>query len=360
VPRTLAKSGTGGVGTILETLFLYAPIGIAITDRSTRFVRSNARLQRMLGYTGSEMRTLHAVDVTFPPDLPKIMALRARVFDGGLTDFVLDKRCVCKDRSLLWCRNNVAAVPNPGLLPRYVLELVEDISEIKAAEASLRATSAQLRALTRRLVNLQEDERRGLAAELHDQIGQALAIIGIKLTVAESQLAPGQNACVTALHDAEAMLEEAGRAARNVISQLRPAVLDDYGLVAALRWLAEQASRRHGFAVQFDAPEDMQRLPPEVEATFFRIAQEALSNVARHAQADAVHIVLKRRGEGAVMFMRDNGRGFDCAELKAPEKRSTWGLLMMRERAEAAGVRLRIRSAPGKGTRLLLRWPPQG
>jgi PAS domain S-box-containing protein len=360
VPRTLTRTGGGGVGSILETLFLYAPIGIAITDRSTRFVRSNPRLQRMLGYTASELRTLRAPDVTYPDDLPPIMALRERAWGGELTDFALDKRCIRKNRSLLWCRNNVAAVPNNGLLPRYLLELIEDISEIKAAEASLRASSAQLRALTRRLVGLQEDERRHLAAELHDQIGQALAVIGLKLTIAEAQLAPEQNSCAKALRDAESMLEEAGRAARNVISQLRPAVLDDYGLVAALRALAEQASRRHGFTVHVDALEDMPRLPTEVEATFFRIAQEALSNVARHAQADAVHILLQPRRQGAVMFLMDNGRGFDCANLKTPEKQSTWGLLMMRERAETAGMRLRIHSVPGKGTRILLRWRPPG
>jgi PAS domain S-box-containing protein len=360
VPRTLTSSTAGGVRSILETLFLYAPIGIAITDRSTRFVRSNVRLQRMLGYTAAEMRTLHAADVTHPDDLPPIMALRERVFEGRLNDFVLDKRCIRKNRSLFWGRNNVAAVPthNDGHLPRYLLELVEDISEIKAAEATLRASSAQLRALTRRLVSLQEDERRHLAAELHDQIGQALAVIGLKLTVAEAQLAPGQKACAQALHDAESMLEEAGQAARSVISQLRPAVLDDYGLAAALRALAEQASRRHGFSVHVDAAEDLPRAPAEVEATFFRIAQEALTNVARHAGANAVHILLKARGKGVVMFMMDNGRGFDSAELKRPQKRASWGLLMMRERAEAAGVRLHIHSAPGKGTRVLVSWRP--
>lgn len=216
---------------------------------------------------------------------------------------------------------------------------------------SLTEQQEQLRALAMRLAEVEEDERRRLARELHDRVGQNLTALGINLNVLGSQLPPETAARMGArLADCLTLVEETTGHIRDVMAELRPAVLDDYGLLAALHWYGQRFSQRTGLAVAVQGEELTPRLPPAVETALFRIAQEALTNVARHAQASQVTVTLERVDGGIRLVIADDGVGFD----PAVRRRGGWGLMTMRERAEAVGGRLRLDSAPGKGTRVVV------
>ncbi|MDH7486386.1 MAG: PAS domain S-box protein [Anaerolineae bacterium] len=219
---------------------------------------------------------------------------------------------------------------------------------------SLTERQAELRALAIRLAEVEEDERRRLARELHDRVGQNLTALGINLNVLGSQLPPETAAQMRArLADCLTLVEETTGHIRDVMAELRPAVLDDYGLLAALHWYGQRFSQRTGIATMVQGQEPAPRLPPAVETALFRIVQEALTNVAKHAQARQVTVTLEPVDGGARLSIADDGVGFD----PTVRRRAGWGLMTMRERAQAVGGHLRVDSAPGKGTRVVVEVP---
>lgn len=228
----------------------------------------------------------------------------------------------------------------------------------EASNTDLRLSAAHLRELSRRLIDAEEAERRNLSRELHDGIGQNLAVANMALTVLRSSLpATIADGIHTRIADTQKLLEQTGAQVRDVLADLRPPALDDYGLAAALRLHAESATVRYGVRVEYNGMTDMTRLPPTTETALFRVAQEAIHNAARHADAQRVTVTLERHdAEGApnMLIIADDGRGFDVAHL--PAGRSGLGLATMRERAEAVGAAFALHSAPGRGTRIEVRW----
>jgi PAS domain S-box-containing protein len=212
--------------------------------------------------------------------------------------------------------------------------------------AELRAGRDQLEALSRRLVEVQETERRHLARELHDEIGQGLTGLGLTLEMS----ARGRSDEARAhLADAQGLVGELMARVRQLSLDLRPAMLDDLGLLPALQWLFERYTTQTGIAVAF-RHSGFERLPPDVETAVFRVVQEALTNVARHARVQEVAVRLVAAAHRLWLEVEDRGVGFDAdAGLGGP---STGGLLGMRERVSLLGGRLSLTSAPGRGTHL--------
>lgn len=212
----------------------------------------------------------------------------------------------------------------------------------------------QLRLLTARLSELEETERQRLARELHDRIGQNLTALGINLNIVRTLL-PADTApkAISRIDDSLQLVAETVERVRDVMSDLRPPVLDDYGLLAALRWHGERFGALTNLAVEVTGSEFEPRLPLTAEMAVFRIAQEALNNVARHARASRVDISLARHAEQAQIIIADDGVGFD-PQVRPRAGRPTWGLLTMRERAEAVDGQLSIDTAPGQGTRVII------
>jgi signal transduction histidine kinase len=208
---------------------------------------------------------------------------------------------------------------------------------------------------SRRLVAVQEAERRTLANGLHDLVGQKLTALNINLNIMKGQLPRGQECQVRArLDDSIKMVEETIESIRDVMVTLRPAVLDDYGLTSGLRWYAEQFTRRTGLPVVVTETQPGHRMPAAAEEALYRIAQEALANVAKYAHANRATIVVDATAEAIRLEIQDDGRGFDPGSIHPPARESGWGLMIMRERAAAVGAHLRIDSAPGRGTRIVV------
>ncbi len=213
----------------------------------------------------------------------------------------------------------------------------------------------QLRQLYMRLARAEDDERRALHAELHDQVGANLSALRMELEVAGSLLS--RNDALSAerhLVDARAVAAETLARTRDLMAGLRPPALDDFGLAAALRSLAESQSSR--LNLQIDVAGDVIPRPGRlVESSLFRIAQEALMNAARHASATRVVVALAERDGRVILTVRDDGVGFDLdAPATDPDH---WGLKNMRERARAIGGNLHVETAPGAGTRVIAEVP---
>jgi signal transduction histidine kinase len=210
----------------------------------------------------------------------------------------------------------------------------------------------KLQALSQRLVEVQETERRNIARELHDEIGQTLT--GLKLLLDTAHKLPGDR-MTARLGEAQAIVNDLIRLARNLSLELRPTMLDDLGLLPALLWLFERYAAQTGVSVNFDHSGVDRRFPSSVETATYRIVQEALTNVARHAQVDHVLVEVRAGDEQLVVKVEDRGVGFDQhAVLGASE---SGGLIGMRERAFLLGGKLIVESAPGMGTRLIARLP---
>jgi signal transduction histidine kinase len=234
--------------------------------------------------------------------------------------------------------------------------LVREISERQRVEEALLQSRDEIRSLSRRLAHAEEEERKSMARELHDQVGQRLSAIGIDLSYVEAALPPGAPPRVLErLKDAADQVVQTAGSIREITSELRPLVLDDYGLVSALEALAEQSSRRIGARVQVFGSKPESRPGSQVETALFRIAQEALANVAKHAHASEVIIELEAEADGLRMAIMDDGVGFDTSAVAMEGGPRRMGLLSMRERALAAGGTCHVVSRPGEGTQVIVR-----
>jgi signal transduction histidine kinase len=218
----------------------------------------------------------------------------------------------------------------------------------------VRISREQLQALSRRLVEVQEAERAHVARELHDETGQALSAMLLNLGLLEQEA--GQPEAVTRrVLELEVLADEMLENLHRLAMNLRPATLDHLGLVAALEQYIKTFERQHSITAQIETTGlGNERLPPEIETTFYRIVQESLTNVARHARASHVDVLVERHGDRVRVIVEDDGVGFDP---EATIQSSRMGLIGVRERAEMLGGILEIESTPGTGTTVFVEVP---
>lgn len=217
----------------------------------------------------------------------------------------------------------------------------------------------RLRTLSSRLAEVEESERRRLAQELHDRVGRKLTALGINMNLIRNDLpVDGLEGIRTRLDESQTLLEETARLIRGVMSDLHPPTLDDLGLVDTLHWYGDQFASRTGLTVAVRGDEPAGRMPTNVENALFRIAQESLTNVAKHAQATEVRITVESDDKTARMIVADDGIGCNPDRLDKPGRDGGWGLLIMVERAQAVGGRCWIESRSDEGgTRVITEVP---
>jgi two-component system, NarL family, sensor histidine kinase UhpB len=315
--------------------------------------------QRWLEYTGLSLEEALAdsIHTVHPEDLPRVM-------EKWRTDMAVGEQCEDDirlrraDGEYRWFLVRTVPLRNEqGNIVKWY-GTSTDITERKNAENALRDSGAQLQALTRRLVELLESERKDLARELRDRIGPTLTALSINLKLIKDALPPAlRQALAHTLGDSRAQVHEATMAMRDVMGNLRPHSLDDHGLQTALAWYAKQFSARAGIDVSVRAGAPHERAAADVEIALFRIAQEALNNVAKHAHAKSVVIALECHGSEYVMSVVDDGMGFRASDERMDGPRPKLGVVTMRERARAVGGRLSVEPRPSGGTRLMVRVP---
>jgi signal transduction histidine kinase len=237
-------------------------------------------------------------------------------------------------------------------LHRRGAELTREIAERRAAEERARRSEEQLRALAAYLISVREEERTHVAREIHDELGQVLT--GLKMDIAwlARQL---QDAALREKTDSMARLVDATvQTVRRIATRLRPEVLDEMGLVAAIGWQATEFQKRTGIRARLALPPESETFAEDVAVTVFRIFQEILTNIARHARASRVDVVLRRDADRVELEVVDNGVGIDMAEA---ERKVSLGLLGMQERALRLGGRVQVSGTAGQGTRVAVSLP---
>ena len=298
---------------------------------------------------------LHSwIDAVHPDDQSRIGdRLLERQMHGGYDE---EYRIVRPDGSIRWIRDRAFPIRDAQGKVYRVSGIADDITERRESLLALRESTRQLKSLSRRVLDAQETERRRLARELHDELGQSLTSLKISI---QTQQRFGTRPAQESLSEYVAMVESALQQVRRLALALRPSMLDDLGLVPALRWMTEQTAARTSLAIRFlPALPGQVRLVSDVETACFRIVQEALTNITRYAHAQHVEIDLGREGDQLVLAIRDDGQGFDLVAARARAMAGgSLGVLGMQERAMLIGGALEIRTSRGDGCTVLMRCP---
>lgn len=233
----------------------------------------------------------------------------------------------------------------PGVGWRFELRREEESRQREFLEAEVATATLELRTLSRRLLQVQEEERRRLALELHDEFGQVLTGLTFQLAAAQ-----GENGA-TALAEANATVQQLTEQVRQLALDLRPQVLDRYGLLAAIEWYVERYQFKTGITVHLRHVGAAQRFPANFEIAAFRIVQEALTNIARYAQVTEAWVTMIH-DDTLLVVIHDRGRGFDLEQ-----RRESSGLAGMRERVELLGGSFELDTAPGEGVHINAEFP---
>lgn len=324
---------------------------VIATDCEGRIVHWNRFAERLYGWGAGEVGGKRIFDVMLPPSSREVGRSAMGDAPSMGRDWMLRRR---DGSSIL-----VHAVATPIVDERGkrigIVGVSWDISEKKRIERELEAKREELHLLSGRLLATQEVERRALARELHDDFGQVLTAIRLNLEAAHRGASADR---ARLLADGVALVDQAVDQVRSLALDLRPAMLDDLGLAAAVRWLLKRQSGRAGFKARLTVVGLDKRLPPAVETCCFRLVQEALTNVARHAEATSVHAKASVVRGALHVVVRDDGKGFDVAAAHERAARGeSLGLLSMRERVTLLGGELAITSSYDGGTTLRARIP---
>lgn len=336
--RSLVETAGAGIGTI---------------DSHGIFTYCNKRLSEMIGYAEEGIVGKPFTDFLHPDDRERI----ALQFRQGLTQ--------PKGRSDLEFRvihkkgNTVYMYSSPTVL-RYGSEtvgfsaIVTDITDRRRTEMELQESQQQLRRLSSHLQSVREEERKRMALELHDELGQTLTALNVDLSCLSGRLPKDDISLLDEVRRMLGLIDMSIRTIQRICSQLRPAILDDLGLGATIEWQAREFQNRTGIKCEVCLNIEDTVVGQEHSIAIFRIFQETLTNVVRHAAATRAQVSLERRDGKLRLKVMDNGKGITKAQLYSPE---SFGLIGMRERAHALGGDVKINGIPGRGTTITVGIP---
>lgn len=346
VTGSLGYKPAAGSALRLAALVRDSSDAVIIRDFKDRVVAWNKGAQRMYGYTEDEALGMN-VSRLIPKKTPLFARLPAR---GKKPGFIATRRRA-KDGRILDVELTFKVLCDEKGVPVELATTERDVTGQKRAERELRRLHA-------RVICAQETERRRLARELHDGVGQLLSGVKYRLEALPGKMALNGSGRTKAL-ELGGFLDQAISEIRRVSRNLMPQELEDLGLEAALRALCREFDGRAGAGVTLRTAHLPGRLAPGLALAVYRITQEALTNMAKHSGATLVTVDLSRKGGELVLEVSDNGAGFEPGGGR-PRGRRGIGLMSMRERAGAVGGAMAIRSAPGAGTRLEVRAPLRG
>lgn len=330
-------------------LFENAKDAIYVHDLEGTYLSINRAAEKLSGYPREEIIGHNFKEFVAPEHVRYVRdSFWKKLAQQGETTYEVE--VIAKDGRRVPIEVSSRPIYENGVLVG-VQGMARDITERKLAQDALQMFS-------RHLIEAQEDERRRIARELHDQIGQILTAVKMNLHTVQ-QFCQASEAGSYVKDNIEAV-DEALRLVRDLSVDLRPPILDDLGLATAIRWYVDRYTKRTGLNVDvvIDLPDENERFSRELETACFRIAQEALTNVVRHARATQVLVQITRDRSVLLLTVKDDGVGFDVERLRKRAPRvATLGLISMQERAHAAGGTIEIDSAPANGTEIRFSLP---
>lgn len=327
----------------LETVFAQAAVGVVVCNPDGRFLRVNRAFGDIVGYPEAELLRLSFREITHPDDLVAEIDQTRQMLAGAVRTYQMEKRLRHRDGSMVWVLLAVALVRDDSGAPLYVIGQIVDVSERKRIAEDLEESRRQLRRLSAHQEAVREQERKRIAHEVHDELGQLLTALKMEVNILRMKHG-GDPAIAGKAVEMRELVEKTIGVVRHVARNLRPAALD-LGLVPALEWLTDDFSRHSGVPCALTVSGDEMPLDDASTIVAFRVVQESLTNVARHAGAGNAEVTLAWSPAQVALAVRDDGVGFD------PEAAADgFGLLGIRERIATVGGVCRIRSEPGHGT----------
>ena len=329
-------------------LFAQASIGIALETLDGRILEVNPAFCALMGYTLQEMQSLSCSRISHPDDEEIEKVLFEELRQGQRTSYRIEKRFFHKDGTVIWGQVGVSLLnTNHGGAP-LVIGMVSDITAQKNAEASLRQRDREMQKLTRRLIEVQEQERHRISRELHDDIGQRIALAANEIDlVRREEPADRLEHASERLAKLHKELDAIATDIHKLSHELQSATLQCCGLRIALKDLCWKYSKNYDLEIELQAAELDAKLSPDVALCLFRVAQEALANVVKHGQTKKVRVATSQDAGRARLTVKDYGVGFDPAMDS-----EGIGLIGMRERVRFCGGLLLVKSAPNLGTEI--------
>jgi PAS domain S-box-containing protein len=328
-------------------------IGMAVVNAHGVLLEVNTLFSQLLGFHQTELLSMNVDQFTDPVDMAAELHLLKDLFDGKRRSYRFEKRMRTKSNVIRWFELWVTALPNAFDEIDRAIGLVIDITDQKQANRAvhelnrdLSLSNQLLRELAAQNDEIRESERTHIAQEVHDELGQVMTALRLKLSVIELRYGPKIAELTDEIQEMKKLVDKAIHGVRNVVGSLRPSALD-LGLIPAIDWLRSEFSRQTSVECVFDWGARHFDLDDRRAVVVFRIVQESLTNVSRHADASRVDISLKYEENCLQVAVRDNGVGFEQA---GAGETKTFGLMGMMERAIAIGGRLEIRSRRGEGT----------
>ena len=329
-------------------IFENAIEGIFQSSPDGRFLSANPAMARMFGYDSAEelIKDRRDIESQHYVDPGQRRIFEQMINEKGVVQG-FELQAYRKDGCIFWTSEYVRAVRDENGAIAYYEGIVEDITRRKQVEA-------ERVELLRRLVSAQEDEQRRISRELHDQMGQSLAALLLGLKSLKDSVKDDRT--VESIQRLQDITSRIAGEMHSLIRELRPTALDDLGLQTALANYLEEWSQRSNVAIDFHSNGLLhQRLGTQLESTIYRIVQEAVNNVIKHANAENISIILEKRGNRVLLIVEDDGVGFDAeALLQMPARSRRFGLLGMQERVALVGGSFSIESTPGVGTTVLV------
>jgi len=339
-------------------IFTEAAHGMALVDMEGHILDVNPALLKMLGYSKDEMVGKSFKTIITPEDAPRNGKLFRELCEGKRESYSRETRYRHKDHRAVWGQVTVSLLRNTGGAPQYAVAMVADITHRKKAEEDIRTYQEQLQSLASELSLTEERERRRLATDLHDHIGQALAVSKIKLGVLQKSVTSPDHA--KPLGEVRELIETMIHDTRSLTFELSLPVLYELGFEAAVEWFARHVRSQHGIMV--DVQKDMVPIPmdDEIKVLLFRSVRELMINIVKHAQASNARVTIRKENDHVNIEVEDDGVGIrDVPRDPRLKSDSGFGLFSIRERLHYLGGQVQVESQNGKGTRVTLMVPRQ-
>ncbi len=339
-----------------STLVEDALIGVYIAQDG-KIAFANDKFSKIYGYSKEELIGMESLKLVHPEDRERVREMRVKRLGGQKVPSEYEIRGLKKNGATIWVMRSYSLINYKG--KPAISGIVADMTKRRLAEDALRKSDKELRILSNQLLSAEEKERKRIARELHDGIGQALS--AIKFSVENSLRDLNQHRKSLDLNPLQTvipLIQKTIEEVRRIVKDLRPSILDDLGILATIAWFCREFQSVYSsvrIEKRIDITED--DIPPPLKIIIYRVLQEALNNVAKHSRADQVYLAMHKKPKGIELLVKDNGRGFDLEKTISlnPSQRG-FGLASMRERAELSGARFDIDSQIGKGTTIRVSW----